>query len=70
MTPCVSQGATPVGAEMAVTAAEGNVIQELAFKPALERLGEVISGLPADERKQASQGMLIGIVIGFFRNAS
>ena len=52
MTPCVSQGATPVGAEMAITAAEGNVIQELAFKPALERLGEVISGLPADERER------------------
>ena len=63
MSPCVSQGATPVGPEMAITAAEGNVVSELAFKPALERLGEVISGLPPDERGAATRGMLIGIVI-------
>ena len=63
MTPCVSQGATPVGPEMAITAAEGNVIHELAFKSALERLGEVISGLDADEREAANDGMLLGIVI-------
>lgn len=63
LTPCVSQGATPVGPEMAVTAAEGNVIHELAFKPALERLGEVVSGLPREEREQAARGMLLGIVI-------
>lgn len=61
--PCVSQGAMPVGQEMAVTAAEGNVIHELAFKPALERLGEVVAALPTDERKQAAAGMLMGVVI-------
>ncbi len=56
LTPCVSQGATPAGPEMAVTAAEGNVIHELAFKPALERLGEVVSGLDLEEREQAARG--------------
>ncbi len=63
MTPCVSQGATPIGQEMAITAAEGNVIAELAFRPALERIGEVISELPEDERRQVAEGMLIGVVI-------
>jgi small ligand-binding sensory domain FIST len=63
LTPCVSQGAMPIGPEMAITSAEGNVIHELAFKPALERLGEVVSALPADERKQAAAGMLMGVVI-------
>jgi small ligand-binding sensory domain FIST len=63
MTPCVSQGATPIGQEMAITAAEGNVIAELAFKPALERIGEVISTLPTDERRQVAEGMLMGVVI-------
>ncbi len=63
LTPCVSQGATPVGGEMAVTAADGNVIHELAFKPALERLGEVVATLPSQEREQAARGMLLGIVI-------
>ena len=33
--PCVSQGAAPVGPELTVTAAEGNVIRELAGRPAL-----------------------------------
>ena len=41
--PCVSQGAAPIGPEMVVTAAEGNMISELASKPALEKLTEVIA---------------------------
>ncbi|MBM3667377.1 MAG: histidine kinase [Actinobacteria bacterium] len=61
--PCVSQGAMPVGPEITVTAAEGNVIRELASRPALERLGEVIGGLPEDERELAAAGVLLGIVI-------
>jgi small ligand-binding sensory domain FIST len=61
--PCVSQGAVPVGAEMAITAAEGNVIAELAGKPAMERLGEVIAALPERERELAAAGVLLGIVI-------
>ena len=61
--PCVSQGAVPVGAEMTITAAEGNVIAELAGKPATERLGEVIAALPERERELAAAGVLLGIVI-------
>ena len=63
MAPCVSQGAAPVGPEMAITAAEGGVIGELAFKPALERLGEIVAGLEENERRQAASGMLLGIVV-------
>jgi small ligand-binding sensory domain FIST len=61
--PCVSQGAGPVGPEMTITRAEGNVIGELAGKPAMERLGEVIAALPERERELASSGVLIGLVI-------
>ena len=61
--PCVSQGAMPVGPEMTVTAAEVNLIEELASKPAMERLGEVIAALPDRERELASGGVLLGIVI-------
>jgi small ligand-binding sensory domain FIST len=63
MLPCVSQGAGPVGPEMTITSAEANVIGELAGKPAMERLGEVIAGLPESERSLASSGVLIGLVI-------
>jgi len=61
--PCVSQGAAPVGPEMTVTAAQANVIGELASKPALERLSEVIAALPEREQALAANGVLLGIVI-------
>jgi small ligand-binding sensory domain FIST len=61
--PCVSQGAGPVGPEMTITRADANVIGELAGKPAMERLGEVIASLPERERELASSGVLIGLVI-------
>jgi small ligand-binding sensory domain FIST len=61
--PCVSQGAGPVGPEMAITSAEANMIGQLAGKPAMERLGEVIAALPEHERELAATGVLIGLVI-------
>ena len=60
---CVSQGARPVGPEMVVTAAEGNVIHELASRPALVRLKEAIAELDASDRALAAQGLLLGIVM-------
>ena len=48
--PCVSQGARPIGPEMAITAADANVIQELASRPALERLKTAITELEPAER--------------------
>ena len=60
---CVSQGARPVGPEMAVTAGDGNVIHELAGKPAIERLREAVASLTDDERALASGGLLLGLVV-------
>jgi small ligand-binding sensory domain FIST len=60
---CVSQGAAPVGPEMTVTAADGNVIEELASKPAIERLREAIASLEPHEQQLAAGGLLLGIVI-------
>ena len=61
--PCVSQGAQPIGPEMVITACEGNVIQELASRPALARLHDAIAELEPDERALAGRGLLLGIVI-------
>jgi small ligand-binding sensory domain FIST len=61
--PCVSQGARPIGPEMVITAAEGNEVQELASKPALERIKEAIADLSPYEKLLAAQGLLVGIVI-------
>jgi small ligand-binding sensory domain FIST len=61
--PCVSQGAVPAGPEMTITAARGNVIEELASAPALERLKEAISELDPRDRELAAGGVMLGIVI-------
>ena len=61
--PCVSQGAAPLGREMTVTAAEGNVIYELAGRPAVQAIEETVAELPLDERALVAAGLLIGVVI-------
>jgi small ligand-binding sensory domain FIST len=61
--PCVSQGARPIGREMVITAAEGNVIHELASQPALARLKQAIADLDDHDRALAAQGLLLGIVV-------
>jgi small ligand-binding sensory domain FIST len=61
--PCVSQGAAPVGPEVTITAAEGNVIEELAGRPALETVERLIAQLPPRERALVAGGLLIGIVV-------
>jgi len=61
--PLVSQGATPIGPELTITAAEGHVIGELAGKPALEKLRETIEELGPDDLKLVQGGLLMGIVI-------
>ena len=61
--PCVSQGAAPIGPELTITAAEGNIIDELAGRPALEKLRETIETLPAEDLRLVQGGLLMGIVV-------
>jgi len=61
--PCVSQGATPVGPELTITEAEGNVISELAGQPALDRIRAVIEELDPVDRTLIAGGLLIGLVV-------
>ncbi|HXR13533.1 MAG TPA: FIST N-terminal domain-containing protein [Solirubrobacteraceae bacterium] len=60
---CVSQGASPLGPELTITAAEGQVIHELAGKPALVKLREVFDELDERERALVAGGLFLGIVI-------
>lgn len=57
----VSQGCRPVGPAMTVTAAEGNVILELAGVPALRKLRDILAMLPPDEQALVSEGLQLGI---------
>jgi small ligand-binding sensory domain FIST len=63
MLPCVSQGAAPLGREMTITAAEGNIIHELAGRPAIETIEQVVGELGIPERALVAAGLLLGIVI-------
>jgi small ligand-binding sensory domain FIST len=63
LVPCVSQGAMPVGPEMTITAADANVIEGLASKPAIERLREAIAELDPPEQRLAAEGLMLGLVI-------
>lgn len=60
----VSQGCRPVGPEMTITGCTGPVITHLAGKPALERIREVVAGLPDDEQVLTGPGALIGLALG------
>jgi small ligand-binding sensory domain FIST len=59
----VSQGCRPIGTPMIVTRSERNVIYELAGRPALDRVMEVIEQLDPDDRALAQQGLHLGRVI-------
>ena len=59
----VSQGCAPLGRESVITRAEGNVVFELAGRPALERLRETVSSLSPREQALATRGLLAGLVI-------
>jgi small ligand-binding sensory domain FIST len=48
---------------MTVTAAEGHVIAELAGRPAIQTLRDVIYELPTAERELISHGLLLGVVV-------
>jgi small ligand-binding sensory domain FIST len=59
----VSQGCGPVGQPFTVTAAERNMLIELAGRPALERVQETIDGLDERDRSAAARGLHMGRVV-------
>jgi small ligand-binding sensory domain FIST len=59
----VSQGCRPVGPEMTVTAADGNVLLELAGVTAVDKLEAMLADLEPADQALASSGLDIGIAI-------
>jgi small ligand-binding sensory domain FIST len=59
----VSQGCRPIGPTMVVTAAEDNVLLELAGQPALARLEDIVSALDEEDRELVASGLQIGIAM-------
>jgi len=61
--PLVSQGCRPIGPRFVITKGERNVIRELAGKPALAAIREVLAGLKGRDRELASTALLLGRVV-------
>lgn len=59
----VSQGCRPVGEPLVVTRGQRNFVEELAGRPALERLRELAEQVDDAERALLQQGLHIGFVV-------
>ncbi|MBV8161928.1 MAG: FIST C-terminal domain-containing protein [Acidimicrobiia bacterium] len=59
----VSQGCRPVGEPFVITKADGNIVYELAGKPALERLQDVARTVDDEDRQLLARGVHLGRVI-------
>lgn len=57
----VSQGCRPIGEPMTVTASSGTMLGQLAGRPALERIREIVSGLDEADQALAVRGLHVGI---------
>lgn len=57
----VSQGCRPIGPPMTVTAAEGAIIDEVAGRPALLQVREIIAGLDPVDQALAVRGLQMGL---------
>lgn len=59
----VSQGCRPVGPNMTVTKAEGNLLLELAGENAYEKLERLVEELSDQDRELAEQGLHVGVAM-------
>jgi small ligand-binding sensory domain FIST len=64
----VSQGCRPVGNPMTITKCEGNVLLELAGRPALQRLEDLLLMLSPEDQAIATTGLTIGVARDEYRD--
>ncbi len=59
----VSQGCRPVGQPLLVTRSEGNLVEELALAPAVDRVRELAAGASDADLALLRQGLHLGVVV-------
>jgi len=64
----VSQGAAPIGETWTITEAEGNVIQTIGMRPALEVLTETFHALPVATQERARRNLLVGLAMDEYKD--
>ncbi|MEO6628004.1 MAG: FIST N-terminal domain-containing protein [Aquihabitans sp.] len=62
VTAVVSQGCRPVGSPLVVTSSHGNLIEEIASQPALDRVMQTAEDATAEDRTLMARGLHIGLV--------
>lgn len=63
VTPIVSQGCRPIGEPLVVTRSSGNLIEEIAGQPALDRLLAQVDAASPDDRRSMARAQLVGIAL-------
>lgn len=64
----VSQGCKPIGEPMIITAGKGQMISQLAGRPALRVLTEVLDALDTPQRAKLRRGLFIGRAINEYKD--
>ncbi len=59
----VSQGCRPIGSPLIITKAEDNILYELAGRPTLEVLRELMDTLPPKDQKLIEHSLFVGLVM-------
>lgn len=59
----VSQGCRPVGHPLVVTRSTGNIIEEIAGRPALDRVMETAEAASPEDRALMARGLHVGLVL-------
>jgi small ligand-binding sensory domain FIST len=59
----ISQGCTPIGETWTITKTEGNIIHQIANRPAYEVLQETFTRLPEQEQRKARGNLFVGLVV-------
>jgi small ligand-binding sensory domain FIST len=65
----VSQGCRPMGHPIVITKAHENVIEQIAGRPALQVLQEIVDGMPQSEQQLLKNGLYIGLAIDEYRES-
>jgi small ligand-binding sensory domain FIST len=59
----IAQGCMPIGQPYVITTAQGNVIMEIAGKPALQVIRETLASLGAEELDRAQRSLFAGLAV-------
>ena len=59
----VSQGCRPIGKPLTITRAERNFVHELAGRPAMSRLQEIVDAATDEDRELMREGLHLGLVV-------